>query len=133
MLHMSQALKQTKDHDRVIGQVRAWNAQAAAIDAKERSNEALEDHRDFFENPAHQQKIQQVCSIVDGFFQDYRQIYVTHRGNRGRPFTSVKVECPLWPSVSSQAKQQAYLDPLHQLGVEIIWAKSTNSYLYRIT
>jgi hypothetical protein len=130
---MSPTLKATQDQDRVISMSRArWNAQAAAIDAKERSNAALEEHRDFFESPAHQEKIRQVCVIVEGFFRDYRQIYVTHRDNRGRPFTSVKVEGPLWPSVSTQVKQQLYLDPLHRLGVEIIWSKSTNSYLYRI-
>lgn len=87
-----------KDHDRVIGTPAARNARWAAIDAKTRNAEAANDP--FFQDPQHQSRVDSVLNIVKGWFPGYENLYVNQRPNRGRPFTVVKVDSPVWPRAS---------------------------------
>ena len=104
---------------------------AAKMDAEARSSAAAA-RPDFFENPVHQKKIQQVVSIVGGFFKYHKAIYVTHRENRGQCFTSVKVEKPQFPAVSEEKKQQLFYKPLTELGVEMAHSMHSNSWLFKV-
>ena len=106
-------------------------AKNAAIDAQTRS-QAAADSNPFFTNPAHQAKITAVQKIVESFFTDSAGTYINHRENRGKPFSVVKVERPVWPRMSKTKVDELYRKPLSQLGVEIVFSKNTNSYLYRI-
>lgn len=126
---MSQTVK---DHDRTIEAETAHNARWAAIDAQRRSQDAAAQHAGFFKDRDHQNKIGQVMDIVGDFFRVRRGIYVNHRENRGNPFTTVKVDNPVFPTVSRDRKEREYLAPLRNLGVEIVFSKRTNSYIYRI-
>lgn len=121
-----------QDQDRIIDVHSASNARWAASDAEIRNECALENHPAFFGSQQHQERIARVRDIVDGFFKVRRRIYVNHRENRGKPFTTVKVDGPVFPNVSQQRKQSEYLDPLRALGVEIVFSKRTNSYLYHV-
>ena len=105
---------------------------AAVADVFARMAEAMEQHEDFFTSADHQQRVQAVRDIVEGFFTVKKATYVTPRSNRGRPFTVVKVESPVFPRMSSQQKLEKYTQPLQALGVEIVFSKNTNSYLYRV-
>lgn len=105
---------------------------AAVADIAARTAQTLEQHSDFFANADHQQRVQAVRNIVENFFTVKKAVYVTPRSNRGQPFTAVKVESPKFPVVSSQRKLEIYIQPLQALGVEIVFSKNTNSYLYRV-
>lgn len=94
--------------------------------------QALQEHADFFESDAHQQKIDQVREIVENFFTVCKNIYVNHRANRGKPFTVVKVEKPQFPRMKQSEIDLLYREPLKALGVEIVFSKASNSYLFRI-
>ena len=94
--------------------------------------QALQEHANFFESPAHQQKIDQVREIVENFFTVCKRIYVNHRANRGKPFTVVKVEKPQFPRMKQSEIDLVYREPLKALGVEIVYSKASNSYLFRI-
>jgi len=111
----------------------AFNSLAATVDAQQRSEQALKDHPEFFNAPAHQKRINDVLDIVHRFFPICNKVYVNHRANRGKPFTAVKVERPTWPAkLSSNMVDDIYRKPLAALGVEIIYSKNTNSYLYHV-
>lgn len=107
-------------------------ARRAAIDAVARSKRATEVHEDFFNDPNHWHRVEQTKNIVKKFFKC--AVYVNQRGLGGRkPFTVVKVEKPLFPNKLTQAQKDAMLyDPLKAIGVEIVFAKGSNSYLFRI-
>lgn len=121
----------SQDHDRIINTTAAVNARWAAIDAQERNRIALANNK-FFGTKQHQSKVDAVQGIVDGFFKAHGGVYVNHRENRGKPFTTVKVTKPQFPAVSQKRKQSEYLDPLRALGVEIVFSKQTNSYLFHV-
>ena len=106
-------------------------AKHAAIDAQNRSAAAFNGNP-FFSNPAHQAKIAAVQKIVEGFFTEHDGIYINHRENKGKPFSVVKVDRPVWSNMSSAKIDTVYRKPLAALGVEIVFSKQTNSYLYRI-
>jgi hypothetical protein len=115
------------------GYHRATNAASAISDARARSAKALDDHWDFFTSPDHMQKVAKVESIVQEFFTRYKAIYVNRRSNRGCPMTVVKIEQPDFPNhLSSTEKQTRFHAPLAKLGVEVVFSKNTNSYLFRI-
>jgi hypothetical protein len=101
-------------------------------DLNENQAQALTQHADFFESDAHQQKIDQVRDIVENFFTVCKSIYVNHRANRGKPFTVVKVEKPQFPRMKQHEIDVCYREPLKALGVEIVFSKASNSYLFRI-
>lgn len=109
-------------------------ARAAGRDAVRRAAIALSQHEEFFTDPAHIQKVNTVVDLVKAFFAVREAVYVNRRGvNRQRPFTVVKVSRPLFPSRLTQAEKQTLLyDPLKALGVEIVFSKNTNSYLFRV-
>ena len=107
-------------------------ARGAAIDAIARSKQALRAHADFFDNPAHQAKIKAVQDVVEGFFKVHGGFYVNHRENRGKPFTTVKLVSPAWPKGGDRTKEASYLKPLRDMGVEIVFSKRSNSYLYHV-
>lgn len=125
-------INSTQDQDRIIDVHSASNARWAFADAQLGNQYALDAHPDFFGSQQHQERIARVREIVDGFFKIRRNVYVNHRGNRGKPFTTVKVDGPVFPNVSQQRKRDSYLDPLRALGVEIVFSKRTNSYLYHV-
>lgn len=101
-------------------------------DLRENQAQALDAHADFFESDAHQQKVAQVQQIVDTFFQVRKGVYVNHRANRGAPFTVVKVDNPQFPRMSQKQMDAQYREPLKALGVEIVFSKASNSYLFRV-
>lgn len=105
----------------------------AVLDCKQREQDALDRYGEFFEDPAHVAKIEAVKSIVDRFFRIKKGLYVNHRPNRGHPMTVIKVDDPVFPNTIRQADRQTmYYKPLKDLGVEIVYSKGTNSWLYRI-
>lgn len=101
-------------------------------DLRENQAQALAEHATFFESDAHQDKVAQVEQIVDTFFAVRKGMYVNHRANRGAPFTVVKVDNPQFPRMSVKQVDAQYREPLRSLGVEIVFSKSSNSYLFRV-
>ena len=122
---------QTQD-EKIINTQCSMSPKAAAIDVLRRSADAEEQFASFFNDPAHVKKVEEVKTIVSKFFTVYSDMYVNCRANRGRPMTVVKIERPLFPKVSTADKNKRYLGPLQDLGVEIVFSKNSNSYLYRI-
>lgn len=108
------------------------NAMWALMDARQRSNIAVIHNRAFFESPQHQARIRAVQDVVDDFFRIRKGVYVNHRENRGRPFSTIKVDNPVFPNVSPAQKQQRFYAPLQALGVEILRSGRTNSYILRV-
>lgn len=94
--------------------------------------QALEDHAAFFASAAHEDKVAKVKQIVDTFFKVRKGMYVNHRANRGQPFTVIKVDHPQFPRMSTKQIDAQYRQPLKALGVEILFSKASNSYLYRV-
>jgi hypothetical protein len=101
-------------------------------DLRENQAHALHTHADFFQSFVHQDKVTQVKQIVEAFFHVRKGIYVNHRANRGQPFTVIKVDNPQFPRMSAKQIDAQYRGPLKALGVEIIFSKASDSYLYRI-
>lgn len=109
------------------------NPQWAVIDVHQRSADAIDRYPDFFNDPAHEARVDAVESIVKQFFKVRKGIYRNHRTGRGKPFTVVKVDNPDFPNHLSRAERdRLYHNPLKQLNVEPIFSKNTNSYLFRI-
>jgi hypothetical protein len=124
---------QTTDDTKVINTRPTFNPGYVALDVEERNTRALNQFPTFFNNPAHQQKIQAVQAIVDQFFAERAGVYVNHRTGRDRPFTVVKVERPRFPNnLSKAARDAGFHTPLKSLGVEVKFAAGTNSYLIHI-
>ena len=106
---------------------RAW-----ALDAERRSRIAQHRNQAYFDDPAHIDRVEQTKAIVKRFFNGAK-VYVNQRGINRKPFTVVKVEKPLFPNQLTQAQKDAMLyGPLAQLDVEVVFAKGSNSYLFRI-
>jgi hypothetical protein len=124
-----------KDEVRVIKTYYSGNPVDAAIDAKIREAAAREKYADFFNSAEHVNKVSQVQAILEKFFDGrYRRMYTTARPGRGKPFTSIKVEVPIFPNTKSkEARQAEYYQPLRDLGVDIKFSANTNSYLYTVT
>lgn len=118
--------------ERIIESNPSHNPRWAVADARERSNNAFEQNRSFFASRQHQAKIAAVQDIVNGFFRVKKGVYVNHRDNRGRPFTTVKVDDPVFPNVSQRKKNESFYDPLTALGVEILRSNRTNSYILHV-
>lgn len=109
------------------------NPQWAVIDVHQRSLDAIDRYPDFFNDPAHEARVDAVESIVKKFFPVRNGMYRNHRVGRGKPFTVVKVDKPNFPNHLSKAdRDKLYYDPLAKLNIEPIFSKRTNSYLYRV-
>lgn len=107
-------------------------AKFAAIDVDRRSCEA-KNNNSLFSDPDHVLKVKMVQDIVRSFFPVMKNMYVNHRENRGKSFTVVKVEQPNFPNhLSAEKRKKIYRQPLEDLGVEIVFSKRSNSYLYRV-
>ena len=116
-----------------IDNEKSSNPIASIIDVNRRSCEAVDQYPEFFGSEEHQNTIGEVKAIVKSFFPTYKGLYVNHRANRGRPMTVVKVAEPKFPNtLPRKTKERFYYEPLERLGVEIVFSKGTNSYLYRI-
>ena len=112
---------------------RAINAKFAAFDAKDKSVKALDKHMDFFSRPEHIATVEAVSKIVQDFFKIKKGFYVTPRGGKNSPMTVVKVEDPVFPNIMPQAeRRERFYNPLEALGVEIVYSKGSNSYLFRV-
>ena len=122
----------TDNSVKTINVSRAYNRLGAAVDAEQRSKAAYKAHMSFFNSPTHAAKIEEVLDIVDSFFEVKNAVYVNHREGKGKPFTTIKVDRPKFPAYSSKRIDEEYRNPLKELGVEIVFSKGTNSYLYRI-
>jgi len=85
-----------------------------------------------FQKENHLIKVEKVQEIVKIFFKVYKGFYLNHRVNNGKSFSVVKVDNPKFPNVSYAIKQATYVNPLKEMGVEIVFSKRTNSYLFRI-
>lgn len=119
------------DDTRTICTFSASNPQGAAIDAQQRSLKALEDYPEFF-NSAHMQRVHAAKAVLEAFFTIRKGIYVNHRANRGDCFTVIKVDHPEWPAVSYKTKQARYVQPLQNLGVQVLHSPQTHSLLVRV-
>lgn len=112
-----------------------YSARTAAIDAERRGKIAVDLHKDFFNDPEHIDRVEKTKSVVKSFFNGAK-VYVNQRGlgsRSNRPFTVVKVEKPLFPNrLTQQEKQDRFYKPLQDLNVEIVFAKGSDSYLFRI-
>ena len=107
-------------------------AKHAALDAADRCRQAKEMHEDFFNDPDHILRVESTKAIVKDFFNGAK-LYVNERGINRKPFTVVKVERPLFPNqLTAQEKEDQLYGPLKAAGVEIVFAKGSNSYLFRI-
>lgn len=130
---IEQGAQMTNSQDQdSINSHHSGNPQAAAIDVQARNLRALDDHAAFFQSDVIESKTNQVLTIVRKFFPAYKNIYVNYRANRGKPFVVVKVDAPAFPSLSAKRKLETYTQPLEDLGVQPVFAKGTNSWLYRI-
>lgn len=118
------------DENKSIAAQRASNPIGAFINARERNLKASE--LAAFRKAEHVAKVEKVQDIVKGFFKVYKGFYVNHRANNGKSFSVVKVDNPNFPNVSNAVKQATYANPLREMGVEVVFSKRTNSYLYRI-
>jgi hypothetical protein len=121
-----------EDTARKIGQVRSSNPRAAAIDAKLRAAAALAQHEEFFSNEQHQIRVERVKEIVSNFFPVRKGMYVNHRANGSKPFTTVKVDNPDWPHMSRAQVEAVYRQPLRDMEVEVVFSAGTSSYLFRV-
>ena len=104
-------------------------------DCEERSEMALEKFPDFFTNPDHLKKVDEVIRIVTDFFPIKKGVYTNRRvGNRKTgPFTTVKIDDPVFPNWLKQSeKDELYYNPLDALGVIRHYNKGTNSYILHI-
>ena len=130
---LEQGAQMTNSQDQeIINSHHSGNPQAAAIDVQARNLRALDDHAAFFQSDVIESKTNQVLTIVRKFFPAYKNIYVNYRANRGKPFVVVKVDAPQFPRMNPARKSEVYTLPLANLGVEPVFAKGTNSWLYRI-
>lgn len=100
----------------------------AAVNA---SANAVYDHRSFF-NQDHLDRVRKAADIVNKFFTVKEAVYVNHRANGGKPFSSVKVnKLGNWPT--SKNKQTELYAPLAALGCyEVVTSRTSNSMLFRI-
>tara|TARA_R110000796_G_scaffold171482_2_gene288587 strand:- start:237 stop:629 length:393 start_codon:yes stop_codon:yes gene_type:complete len=121
------------DNTKEIDNKKSSNPMASIIDVERRSGEAVDQYPEFFGSVEHQNTIDEVKAIVKSFFPSYKELYVNHRVNRGHPMTVIKVAEPKFPNtLPTKTKERVYKEPLERLGVETVFAKGTNSYLYRI-
>jgi hypothetical protein len=118
--------------EREIDSNPAANAVRALLDARQRNDNAVVHNRAFFQSPQHLARLRAVQDVVDNFFRIRKGVYVNHRENRGRPFSTVKVDNPAFPNVSTARKQAQFYAPLQALGVEILRSGRTNSYILRV-
>ncbi len=118
--------------DKVINVRPSINVVSASKDAAARSAVALVTHATFFNSRTHKNKVKAVLGIVNSFFVERKEIYINRRIGKGRPFTVIKVERPMFPALSYKKIDELYRKPLEALGVERVFSKGTNSYLFRI-
>jgi hypothetical protein len=105
----------------------------ALKDANKRIAHALETASDYFNDPQYKARLDEVTKIVKGFFRVSKGFYINPRLNNGKPFTTVKVDNPVFPNhLTSKQRQEMFYDPLEALGVEIRFSKGTNSYLFKV-
>ena len=107
----------------------APNALGAYLNAKYRDAEAVAQHKDFFDSPAHKKRINKVCDILEEFFE--RSVdYITARGlNRNLAFDNVKMQAvgPQLSKINKQKKWDNLYAPLMEIGdVDVI---SANGHL----
>jgi hypothetical protein len=119
------------DDAQMIHVPQSSNPQGAVIDAQQRSLQALLDHPKFF-NADHMVRVDQARAVLEAFFPVRKGIYVNHRANRGDCFTVIKVDNPEWPAVSHKTKQTRYVQPLQQLGAQVVQNVRTHSLLVRV-
>lgn len=118
---------------KVVNTRQTFNPGYVAQDVEMRNADALARFPGFFNDAAHQHRIQAVQAIVDQFFAVKAGVYVNHRTGRDKPFTVVKVERPRFPNnLSKAARDAGFHAPLKALGVEVRFAAGTNSYLIHI-
>lgn len=119
-----------KDDKLVNSRKMGANARFAAIDVTIRSAAAAEQYSDQFEAPAHNTKVDAARAIIDGYFK-IADVYENSRGNRGKPFTVIKISNHVWPKVSFAEKDRRLKTPLAELGLEIL-PTAANALLVRI-
>lgn len=107
----------------------APNPLGAWINARQRDRAAVEQHQHFFNSAQHEKRIDQVCDILEDFF-DREVDYITARGlNRNTAFDNVKMADVgrQLSSLSQKVKWDQLYGPLHALGdVDVI---SSNGHL----
>jgi len=110
----------------------SYGGWTARKDVEERIAQAYEMFPNFFNDPGHIQKVQQVEQIRQ-FFTCHKAVYVNARFNRGKPFTTIKVDNPKFPNhLSAKEKKELYYKPLEALGIVPRFSPGTNSYLFRV-
>jgi hypothetical protein len=96
-----------------------YQAQQWRDDAEQKSDRALEQHPDFF-NDDHMRRVKQIYQLINDTLGPER-LYVNHRSgtkNTG-PFTVIKAVYPTWPKDlrrSSSVRQKKFYDPIKQMG-----------------
>ena len=104
------------------------NPLGAWLNAKERGEQAMDLHREFFESDEHMDRLEAVADIIKDFF-GRSPSYYTPRGIGHKPFESVKVaDCGWFLSRKSvQEKSERLYEPLDALGD--VDFKSKNGHL----
>jgi hypothetical protein len=122
----------SNDEDKTINSHGAgFYAAGAAADVRERNAAAYKKYQEFFDRPEFNERIDAARKVLEDFFP-VKDIYENMRENRGNPYVVLKVTNHVFPKVSLSEKDRRYRNPLKELGVEIVFSKGTNSYLYRI-
>lgn len=105
----------------------------AYIDSRLRSRDAIDAKPEFFLDKNHLAKVYEVSAIMKNFFKVHNGMYISQRLNRGKPFTAVKMNNPIFPNgMSTAEKTRLFYKPLEMLGVEVVFAAGTNSWICRV-
>ena len=106
-------------------------ARAAYNDALDRSALAFKQYPGFF-NRDHLKRVQDAYAIINSFFPVKERLFINHRGNRGNPFSVIKVyDIGRWPA--NKNKQRDLYAPLAALGVfEVKLSQRGNNYNFSI-
>ena len=108
----------------------ASNTLGAWLDANARSDADFEKYEAEFTDPAFVARLEQAIDIATKFF-GYRPDYVVYRGNRGKPFVTLKYHHPTFPNhLKPAAKEALFYAPLRPLGSEL--RPSRQGYTIRV-
>lgn len=113
-----------------VNTTKSCNPLGSFLDARDRSKQAFEQHRNKFDSAKHIDRVVEVCSIMEKFFG--RPVsYLTYRGiGTRKPFENIKMEQVghILSRTPAAKKNENLYAPLQALGdVEVI---SKNGHLY---
>lgn len=124
-----------KEKEKEIITKPASNKRFAAMDAARKEKVLESKYPRFFGNSKVEKHRDKVIKIVQNYFGSSCKMYVNKREHKYKniPFYSVKVESPYYPNnLTEEQKENYYYGPLKKMGVEVVYATGTDSYIHRI-